>query len=109
MSINQYMQMSVADPAALTKRALDSIEKYINTLQNETRDWAERCEAGVAAMTLLQEMSINIRPDIPESEQIILIKVFGQVLKNISKCMRGETSDLSKELAGIRLIRKLIL
>lgn len=107
--IQAYARAQQSDPRDLTVRALRSIELYIHDLENTELDWATRCEAGIAAITLANEMSINMRPDLPEQEQIILIKVFGQIIKNINRCMRGEHKDLSKELAGVRLIRKLVL
>lgn len=109
MSINAYKQMADPDGGKrLSRQVLNSVTLYMTDLQNIELDWGTRCDAGIAAITLLHEMSNNIRDDLPEEQQIILIKVFGQVIRNINKCIRGEVTDLSKELAGIRLIHKLI-
>lgn len=108
MSIDQYRKASYdLSPKDLTDRVLHSIDLYMQDLQNESFDWAHRCECGINAITLLQELSNNIRNDIPEEEFVILIKVFGQIIKSINKHMRGQQEDLSKEFAGLRLIRKL--
>ena len=109
MSIAAYQQMSDPDGGvALTTRTLYSIDLYMTELQDATLDWPTRLEAGIAAITLVQALSENMRDDLPAQEQEILIKVFGQVIKYINKYMRGQHTDLTKELAGLRLIKKLI-
>jgi hypothetical protein len=107
--IAQYQQAQQMESGTdLTLRVLKSIELYMQDVVDHKLDRQTRCEAGVAAVILAQEMSANVRNDLPNEEQIIIIKVCGQIIKEINKCVRGQKDDLTKELAGIRLIRKLV-
>jgi len=108
MSINAYKKMNDIDGSLdLTRRVLKSIELYIVDVQDDRLNEQTRREAAVAAITLTHELSNNIRSELAEEEQIIIIKVCGQIIKNINKYVRGEHSDLTKELAGVRLLHKL--
>jgi uncharacterized FlaG/YvyC family protein len=107
MGIEQYKQMALdRNPKELTEQTLKSIMMYMDDLIDIRQDWGFRCEAGIAAITLLEAMSNSIVKDVPPEEQIILIKVFGQIIKSINSCMRGEITDLSKEFAGLKRLCK---
>lgn len=109
MGIDAYKSMMNTDnPKELSDRVLKSIELYMIDLTDNSKEWAERCEHGINAITLLSALSQNIRDEVPENEQEILIKIFGQMIKSINKYVRRETADLTKEFAGLRLIKKLI-
>ena len=110
MGVEQYKQVSMlgAEPKELSVRVLRSIELYLHEMQDVTLPWESRCESGINAITLIDAMSNNLRDDLPREEAIILIKVCGQLIRSINKCIRGEQTDLIKELSGLRLIRKLI-
>ncbi len=109
MGIDAYKSMMGTDsPKDLSERVLKSIELYMIDLTDNSKEWAERCENGINAITLLSAISQNIRDEVPENEQEILIKIFGQMIKSINKYVRKETTDLSKEFAGLRLIKKII-
>jgi hypothetical protein len=104
-----YQQMAgLGNSKALSEQALMSIELYVDDMLNPVLPPEKRAEAGIAAITLAQALSDNVRPELPQDEQILLIKIFGQLIKNINKCARGEITDLSKEKAAIRLLRKLL-
>lgn len=109
-ALASYKQQAAFDtPQELSRKVLKSIELYMIDAQNEQLEMQQRLEAGLNAITLTQELSNNIMDGVPEEEQIILIKICGQIIKNVGKYMRGQQHDLSKELAGARLIYKLIM
>lgn len=108
-ALDHYNQVaSLVSGVELSQRILSSIDLYMLELINDRLDWGSRCESGINAITLLHELSQNIDSRLPENEQIILIKVFGQVIREINNYMRGKKPDLMQELAGLRLIRKLM-
>lgn len=108
-SANMYTRVStLGDSKQLSVRAIESVKLYLDDLVNEQIEWTKRCEAGFNAVTLLSAVSQNIRDEIGEEEQVILIKIFGQIIKNTNKYIRKEIGSLEKEFAGLRLILKLI-
>ena len=108
-ALASYKQQAALDtPQELSRKVLKSIELYMVDAQNGQLEQQQRLESGLNAITLTQALSQSIRDDLPEEEQVIIIKVCGQIIKNVHKYMRGHQQDLSKELAGVRLIHKLI-
>lgn len=108
--LNMYKQIDALEnnPIEISNKALRSIDLWMRDAVNDAFDIVTRREAAINAITLLKGLSESVRDDLPEAEQKILIKVFGQIIKSINKYIRKEIDNLDNEFAGLRLIHKLI-
>ena len=108
--LSMYKQMDVLDnnPVELSNKVLRSVDLWMQDAVNLDLELTQRYEAALNAIELLKALSEAIRDDLPEAEQKILIKVFGQIIKSINSYVRKEINNLDKEFAGLRLNHKLL-
>ncbi len=108
-AILAYKQMQDIDGSLdLTRRVLKSIEIYISELQHGELSDTQRYVTCTSVSLLVGELSNNIRPEISETEKITIIKICGQIIKNVNKFVNNQHPDLNKELAAVRLLYKLV-